>query len=217
MHATAAGVTALSASAPSNGSDSAAALPSWLLIALLCLVGLVVLAMFVLTAYSLSAPRSTLKNVLGQGRLLRRTPKEAASGDLVKELALAARVGKRTTRTTLAIAAFALLGVVVIAIFGSSGQGVRDLRSQAVAAVTTLAATIAGFYFGAQTASNKSATNGGGQAAGAKLTPKPKESPDSGQEVMPTHGSVVLPVQPVIQPVQPDPENPGNAGNFQAS
>lgn len=209
-----------SVSAQSSSSDSAAALPSWLLIALLCLVGLVVLAMFVLTAYSLSAPRSTLKNVLGQGRLRRQPPKEAVSGDLVKELALAARVGKRTTRTTLAIGAFALLGVVVIAIFGSSGQGVRDLRSQAVAAVTTLAATIAGFYFGAQTASNKSTTNGSGGAAAAKLTAEPTESQDPGNESQAAHTSMVLPVQPVVLPVQQvqvDPENPGNAGNFQAS
>lgn len=205
------------------GGSNAAALPSWLLVALLCLVGLVVLAMFVLTAYSLSAPRSTLKNVLGRNGLFRRGQRgqQAATSDkLVKQLALAARVGKRTTRTTLAIGAFALLGVVVIAIFGASGQGVRDLRSQAVAAVTTLAATIAGFYFGAQTASDKSETNGSGQAAGAKQAPEPKQSPDLGNESVPAPSSMMLPVQPVIlpvQPVHPDPENPGNAGNFQAS
>src|SRR5271163_1883543 len=46
--------------------DSASALPSWLLVSLLVVVGLVIAAAFILTAYSLSAPRSTLKNIIGK-------------------------------------------------------------------------------------------------------------------------------------------------------
>jgi Putative Ig domain len=72
---------------------------------------------------------------------------------MVEQLSKAARVGRRTTRATLAIAGFSLLGVVIIAVFGLSGQGVPDLRSGVLASVTTLVAAIAGFYFGAQTAS----------------------------------------------------------------
>jgi Putative Ig domain len=85
---------------------------------------------------------------------------------LVRTLATSARSGKRTTRTTLAIVGFSLLGVVVVAIFGLSGQGVRDLRSQVIAAITTLVATIAGFYFGAD-----AAQNAGGQGGPAAVAP----------------------------------------------
>lgn len=170
-------------------SDNVSALPSWLLVALLALVTLVVLAMFALTAYSLSAPRSTLKNVLGlkgqrnvfglkrknvQQPNMQLPPPGMITPQLVKELATSARGGKRTTRTTLAIAGFSLLGVIVIAILGLSGQGVRDLRSQVFAAVTTLVATIAGFYFGAQTAKGSSADGTSPTASAPKLGPDPK-------------------------------------------
>src|SRR2546429_63528 len=57
----------------------------------------------------------------------------------------------------LGIAGFWLLGVAVVAVFGLSGQGVRDLRSQVVAAVTTLVAAIAGFYFGTRAAESPAA------------------------------------------------------------
>jgi drug/metabolite transporter (DMT)-like permease len=126
--------------------DSASALPSWLLVSLLLLVGLVIVAAFILTAYSLSAPRSTLKNIIGKkGSDGPRAPDATVTPQLIKALATAARSGRRTTRTTLSIVGFSLLGVVIVAIFGLSGQGVRDLRSQVIAAVTTLVATIAGF------------------------------------------------------------------------
>jgi hypothetical protein len=148
-------------------SDSVSPLPSWLIIALLALVGLVVVAMFALTAYSLSAPRSTLKNVLGQGTGRQPPPAGMVTPQLVKVLATSARGGRRTTRTTLAIAGFSLLGVIVVAIFGLTGQGVRDLRSQVVASVTTLVAAIAGFYFGAQTAEK----NAGGDSAAPLRAP----------------------------------------------
>jgi hypothetical protein len=119
--------------------------------------------MFALTAYSLGAPRSTLKNALGLKR--RQTFRaDVVTKELVTKLATSARSGRRTTRTTLAIVGFALLGVIVVAVFGLSGQGVEDIRGQVAAAVTTLAATIAGFYFGAQTASSAGGGNQG-QAA----------------------------------------------------
>jgi hypothetical protein len=133
---------------------------------LLVFVGLIVVAMFALTFYNLSAPRSTLKNVLGQkrrgllGTLGFTAPKNAnantppVSQHVIDSLGLAARVGKRTTRTTLAITGFSLLGVIVVAVFGVSGEGVRDLRNQVVTAVTTLVATIAGFYFGSDAGKN---------------------------------------------------------------
>lgn len=132
--------------------ENAASLQSWLLVTLLILVVVIILAMFALSAYSLSAPRSTLKNILGQGRL--RSPPTAGlvTPRLVSELATSARGGRRTTRTTLAVGGFSILFVVVVAVFGLNGEGVRDLRSQVVASVTTLVAAIAGFYFGAQTA-----------------------------------------------------------------
>ena len=154
-------------------SDSASALPNWLLIALISLVGLIIIAMFALAAYSLSAPRSTLRNVLGQGRRRTAPPPGTISKHLVERLATSARSGKRTTRTTLAIAGFSLLGVVIIAMFGLSGQGVRDLRAQVVASVTTLVAAIAGFYFGAQTAQARSASQPAPGSA-PKLSPDPK-------------------------------------------
>jgi hypothetical protein len=75
----------------------------------------------------------------------------------------------------LAIAGFSLLGVIVIAILGLSGQGVRDLRSQVFAAVTTLVATIAGFYFGAQTAKGTSAAEASPPASAPKLGPDPRK------------------------------------------
>jgi len=100
----------------------------------------------------LSAPRSTLKNVLGQGRWRKDPGPGLVTPHLVSALATSARGGKRTTRTTLAVGGFSILFVVVIAVFGLAGEGVRDLRSQVVASLTTLVATIAGFYFGAQTA-----------------------------------------------------------------
>jgi IPT/TIG domain len=66
------------------------------------------------------------------------------------------------TRTTLALVGFSLLGVAVVAVFGLSGQGVRDLRSQVVASIATLVSAIAGFYFGtraAQSAAGGAPTN----------------------------------------------------------
>jgi hypothetical protein len=152
-------------------SDSASALPNWLLIALFALVAVIVLAMFAVTAYNLSAPRSPLK------RLLKRN--NAADSALIGTLATSARPGIGTTRTTLAIAGFSLLGVAVIAIFGLSGQGVRDLRSQVVASITTLIAAIAGFYFGTRAAQNPA---GGGPTTGTTAVPTVTGiSPTSGQ------------------------------------
>ena len=131
-------------------SDSASPLPTWLLIALFALVALIVVAMFALTAYNLSAPRSPLRRLLGR----RRKPDDRRPEDsaLIATLAKSAKPGIRTTRTTLAITGFSLLGVAVIAAFGLSGQGVRDLRTQVVASITTLVAAIAGFYFGTRAA-----------------------------------------------------------------
>lgn len=165
--------------------DSVEALPTWLLVALLVLVGLIIVGMFGLTFYNLSAPRSTLKNILGlkgwhrtsvddRVRILQALRSSDLTEDqqrdlmpLINVLSRSARVGNRTTRTTLAITGFSLLGVAVVAIFGVSGQGVRDLRSQIVAAVTTLVAAIVGFYFGSQAAS-RGGTPG---APGAPGTP----------------------------------------------
>ncbi len=186
-------------------SDSASALPFWLLVALMSGIGLIVLAMFALTAFSLSAPRSTLKNVLGlkrrprpgsasalgdksagqQTTLQTLTGQNLLSGELVEKLANAARSGKRTTRTTLAIGGFSLLGVIIVAIFGLSGQGVRDLRSQVVASVTTLVASIAGFYFGSQAAtkSNRSEPGSLSVATPEKTTdPASEKTADTASE-----------------------------------
>jgi hypothetical protein len=203
-------------------SDSASALPNWLLIALLGLVALVVIAMFGLTLFSMSAPRSTLKNVIGRGSKRGKLDGVVTEG-LVKDIADDARTGKRTTRTTLAIAGFSLLGVVVVAIFGLSGQGVRDLRSQVVAAVTTLAATIAGFYFGAQTASKGGGSGGSvsATAAAAKTPPPPDQvpSPDTPDTPdtsdTPGDGTDTTPTVPADGPDANI--NAGRAGGFSAS
>lgn len=174
---------ALAAATPSPSpsiisSDYASALPSWLLVALLSVVALVVVAGFALTAYSLSAPRSTLKNIIGRsgrrGASRPAPPEGTVTPQLIKKLATSARSGRRTTRTTLAIVGFSLLGVIIIAVFGLSGQGVRDLRGQVIAAVTTLVATIAGFYFGAETAQNR-----GSQAGPAGSAPVIKPDPSN--------------------------------------
>lgn len=168
---------------PSGGTsavtDNAASLPGWLLVTLLVLVVVIILAMFALSAYSLSAPRSTLKNVLGQGKLRTPPPEGLVTPRLVSDLATSARGGRRTTRTTLAVGGFSLLGVVVVAIFGLSGEGVRDLRAQVVASVTTLIAAIAGFYFGAQTASGS-----------APASPAPPSAPRLGPDPQNPHFKV---------------------------
>lgn len=142
-----------------------------MLVSLLLVVGLVIVAGFTLTAYSLSAPRSTLKNIIGK-KGNAGAPEGTVTPQLIKTLATAARSGRRTTRTTLSIVGFSLLGVVVIAIFGLSGQGVRDLRSQVIASVTTLVATIAGFYFGAESARNEG-SQGGPPTSAPTLKPDP--------------------------------------------
>jgi hypothetical protein len=163
--------------------DSVSGLPNWAIVVLLALVAGIIVAMFVLTMYNMSAPRSTLKNLLGiKGRgILRRKTEETPIDALAKQgidtksivsqrilttLSLSAQVNTRTTRTTLAIAGFALLGVAVVVVFAITGQGVRDLRTQVVAGLVTLVASIAGFYFGSQTATDK-------QDGGA--TGKPKD------------------------------------------
>lgn len=152
-------------------SDVASALPSWLLITLAALVAFIVLAMFALAAYNLSAPRAPLKRLL-------KKPGVNVPSSVIGDLASSARPGKRTTRTILAIAGFALLGVAVIAAFGLSGQGVRDLRSQIVAAITTLVAAISGFYFGTRAAQSSA---GGSATSGTAAAPTVTEvSPPSG-------------------------------------
>ena len=182
--AVAGGAGAPTSPAPSQtpstpASVNSSALPSWLLVSLLIVVIAIIAAMFALTFYNLSAPRSTLKNVLGiKPRLPGRgkpnagetaiaklydkaDDKQAVSQKVLDTLSLSARVGKRTTRTTLAITGFALLGLILVALFGLSGSDVHDLRTQTVAALTTLVATIAGFYFGSQ---------GGGGGGGSAPT-----------------------------------------------
>jgi Putative Ig domain len=168
-------------SAADTGADNVSALPNWVLVCLLILVAGVIVGMFTLTLYNLSAPRSTLKNILGlkgHGVLRRRNaaerPLEKLQADptmlsvkLLENLSKAARVGKRTTRTTLAITGFSLLAILLVAVFALSGQGVRDLRSQVVASLTTLAAAIAGFYFGSESNSGSGATDQ------STTTPKP--------------------------------------------
>jgi hypothetical protein len=167
--------TAPATTAPAT-TASAGAAPTWLIIALLCIVGALIVGAFTLTMYNLSAPRSTLKNLLGikrpvslatffhgpdeqQAKATREhveklleslaDPKQD-TGKLVQSLSNAARVNKRTTRTTLAVVGFSLLGVIVIGVFGLEGDGVVDLRTSVVSSVVTLVASIAGFYFGAQ-------------------------------------------------------------------
>ena len=139
--------------------DSASALPDWLLWALFGLVGFVVLAMFALNFYN-------LRSAYGASR----TDKNSQSAGT---LATSSQPGIGTTRTTLAIVGFSLLGVGVIAAFGLSGQGVRDLRNQIIGAVTSLVAVIAGFYFGARTAQS-SAPAAGPTTAAPGLAPDPK-------------------------------------------
>jgi Putative Ig domain len=157
-----------------TSSDYAGAIPNWLLIALLVVVTLVIVAMFGLTFYNLSAPRSTLKNILGQKRNKPdASMQKEVSPKVVETLSSAARVNTRTTRTTLAIAGFALLGIVVVAMFGLSGQGVRDLRGQVIAAITTLVAAIAGFYFGSRGRGPETASGNGGNRVAPGLGPDP--------------------------------------------
>jgi hypothetical protein len=131
---------------------------------LFVLVALIVVAMFALTAYNLGAPRSPLN------KLLKKKKDERAAGDsaLIAKLATSARPGKRTTRTTLAIVGFSLLGVAVVAVFGLSGQGVRDLRTQALTAIATLVTAISGFYFGTRAAQS---STGGGSTSGSSAAP----------------------------------------------
>lgn len=192
-------------------SGSAPALPKWLLIGILALVALVVIAMFGLTFFSMSAPRSTLKNVMGRGRR-RGQFHGVVTEELVKNIASDARTGKRTTRTTLAIAGFSLLGVVLVAIFGLSGPGIQDLRSQAVASVTTLAAAIVGFYFGAQTAS-KGGSGGNPNNESAKAPSAPDADPSDTVEPDDTD-----PDSPAVPADQPDLTiNAGRAGGRSAS
>jgi hypothetical protein len=164
---------------PPTTTDYVSALPSWMLVALLILVAAVIAAMFILTFYNLSAPRSTLKNLLGLRRADRRNATatrphllDAAAQDrvvgqpVIEALSMAARVGKRTTRTTLAITGFALLGVALVAVFGISGQGMREIRGQVVTAIITLVAAIAGFYFGSESAARGAGTGGTGVGGG---------------------------------------------------
>lgn len=162
-------------SAPATpSSTTSGALPNWLLVCLLIVVVVVILAMFALTFYNLSAPRSTLRNLLGLkprllgsqrkagiDTLLEHVDEQAVNQHLLNTLSLSARVGKRTTRATLAITGFALLGLILVALFGLSGTDVHDLRTQVVAALTTLVASIAGFYFGSQ------GSTGGGSGGGS--------------------------------------------------
>jgi hypothetical protein len=86
----------------------------------------------------------------------------------------------------LAITGFSLLGIVVVAAFGVSGQGVRDLRAQAVAAVITLVAAIAGFYFGSESAAK--AAPASGDSAGASATKSLAFGPDPVAE----HGNFTI-------------------------
>jgi hypothetical protein len=168
---------ALSPTPSPTSSDYAGAIPNWLLIALLVVVTLVIVAMFGLTFYNLSAPRSTLKNILGQKRNKPdASMQKEVSPKVVETLSLAARVNTRTTRTTLAIAGFALLGIVVVAMFGLSGQGVRDLRGQVIAAITTLVAAIAGFYFGSRGRGAETPSGNDGNRVAPGLGPDPNSA-----------------------------------------
>jgi hypothetical protein len=207
----AAGSTAKTVTASSG---SASAVPNWLLIAILALVALVVIAMFSLTFFSMSAPRSTLKNVMGRGRS-RGKFDGVVTEALVRDIANDARAGKRTTRTTLAIAGFSLLGIVVVAIFGLSGQGVQDLRSQAVASVTTLAAAIVGFYFGAQTASKGGSSGGNANNESSKAAAATGTDPSA---VTVETDEPSDPDSPTVPVNEPDVNvNAGRAGGRSAS
>lgn len=67
----------------------------------------------------------------------------ATAVKLVNSPGNASQVNKRTTRTTLAITGFSILGLLAVAVFGLSGQGVRDLRGRVgVGAATGAEATI---------------------------------------------------------------------------
>jgi hypothetical protein len=170
---------------PSGGSaDFASALPSWVLTALIVLVALIIFAMFALTTYTMRAPEWTLRRLLGLTGDSTPPPGDgpaqppvSITPDLVTQLAESARAGKRTTRTILAVVGFALLGVVVIAVFALSGQGVRDIRTQVIGSVTTLVAAIAGFYFGANTAQSP-----------APSTPPASATPNSAPGLAPGPG-----------------------------
>jgi hypothetical protein len=149
-----------------------------LLVALYALVVLIVVAMFALTAYNLTSAGSTLRRIIRRGKRGPPSP-ETLNSQLVRTLATSAQAGTRTTRTTLAIVGFSLLGVAVVAVFGLSGQGVRDLRNQVIGAVTTLVAAIAGFYFGARTAES-SAAGAGPTTAAPGLAPSDPKNPNPG-------------------------------------
>ena len=181
----------LAAGTPSSNqstasSDSAPALPSWLLIALFALVVLMVVAMFTVTTYNLTATSRTLHRVTrrkkGESPL---DLKALSHSEFIGTLISSAHEGVRTTRTTLAVVGFSLLGVAVVAVFGLSGQGASDLRNQVIAAVTTLVAAVAGFYFGARTAqASASAATAQGQN---RHKPNPNNPPgdaatDQGQD-----------------------------------
>ncbi|MEP6852472.1 MAG: Ig domain-containing protein [bacterium] len=180
-------------------------------------MGLIIIGMFSLTLYNLSAPRSTLKNILG----IKRVPWGTSAGDgatdqllklvqegkqdgsmdkLVNALTLSARVNKRTTRATLAIAGFSFLAVIVVALLGLSGPGVRDLRNQVFAAVTTLVATIAGFYFGAQTAGSNSAGNAAGPGGDGTAGPPVPTAPRLAVDPEPTHSTFTVGRESTYQP-----------------
>lgn len=179
-HAIPADVAPTASPDPAVASDAVTALAPPVLLAVIGLVGLILLGMYGLTLYNLSAPRSTLKNVLGlrgkdakedqAARVLATAGNDAVGAKLVETLSLAARPGRSTTRTTLAITGFALLAVLFVAVLGLSGSGVRDLRTQLFSAVTTLAAAIAGFYFG------------GDAARRDRSTDQPEKSPASSGE-----------------------------------
>lgn len=159
-------------------SDSASALPSWLLIALFALVVLMVVAMFAITAYNLTAASGTLRRITrGAGTGLPAADK--SSYPMVSKLVSSVQEGTRTTRTVLAAVGFSLLGVAVVAVFGLSGQGVRDLRDQVIGAVSTLVAAIAGFYFGARTAQTSASQAAPSNMPPALEHPDPK-NPDAG-------------------------------------
>jgi hypothetical protein len=149
----------LAAATQVDVADSASPLPDWLLWALFGLVAAIVLATFVLTWVNLSkAYNASAADKNSQSAGTQATSSQPGIG---------------TTRTTLAIVGFSLLGVAVIAVFGLSGQGVRDLRNQVIGGVVTLVATVAGFYFGARTAQSSAAAAGPTTAAPG-LTPDPK-------------------------------------------
>jgi hypothetical protein len=195
-------------SAPATpSSTTSGALPNWLLVCLLIVVVVVILAMFALTFYNLSAPRSTLRNLLGLkprllgsqrkagiDTLLHHVDEQAVNQHLLNTLSLSARVGKRTTRATLAITGFALLGLILVALFGLSGTDVHDLRTQVVAALTTLVASIAGFYFGSQGSTGGGSGGGSAAQSGAASSTQRKVSdvvPDSAPHAGGDHVAII--------------------------